>query len=62
MNVLNTWVKEYVENWLIKFYQAQIVAVCGSRNLSLKDPDISQTIDTIIHKSLQTLTNCKKGE
>jgi len=62
IKVLNTWVKEYVEDWLIKFYQAQILAVCGTRNLSLKDPDISQTIDSIIHKSLQTLTNCKKGE
>jgi DNA-binding CsgD family transcriptional regulator len=62
IEVLNTLVKEYVEDWLIKFYQAQILAVCGTRNLSLKDPDISQTIDSIIHKSLQILTNCKKGE
>jgi DNA-directed RNA polymerase specialized sigma24 family protein len=62
INVLNSWVKEYVEKWLEKFYQAEIRAVCGKRNLSLDDEDISQTIDRIVQKCQQTLMNCKKGE
>ncbi|MDF0552578.1 sigma-70 family RNA polymerase sigma factor [Kamptonema sp. UHCC 0994] len=62
IKVLNTWVKEYVENWLIKFYQAQVLAVCGTPNLPVGGEDISQTIDSIVQECQKTLMNCKKGE
>ncbi|OCQ91144.1 hypothetical protein BCD67_25435 [Oscillatoriales cyanobacterium USR001] len=62
MKVLNSWVKEYVEKWLEKFYQAQIRLVCGKRNLSLDDENISQTIDRIAQECQKTLMTCKKGE
>ncbi|WP_449420398.1 sigma-70 family RNA polymerase sigma factor [Phormidium nigroviride] len=62
IKVLNSWVKEYVEKWLEKFYQSQILAGCGKRNLSLGDEDISQSIDSIVQECQQTLMNCKKGE
>lgn len=62
IKLLNSWVKEYVEKWLVKFYQAQILAACGTPNLPVGGEDISQTIDSLVQECLQTLMNCKKGE
>jgi len=60
--VLNTWVNEYVEKWLVKFYQAQILAAGQSLNLSVAGKDTSQIIDTIVQEYFQSLITCKKGE
>ncbi|OCQ92604.1 hypothetical protein BCD67_01360 [Oscillatoriales cyanobacterium USR001] len=49
IKVLNTWVKEYVEKWLVQFYQAQILAVWGTPNLPLGDEEISKTIDNLVN-------------
>jgi len=62
IKVLNTWVKEYVEKWLVKFYQAQILAAGQTLNLPVAGKDTSQIIETIVQECLQTLMNCKKGE
>jgi RNA polymerase sigma factor (sigma-70 family) len=62
IKVLNTWVKEYVEKWLVKFYQAQILAAGRTLNLSLAGKDTSQTIETIVQECFQNLMSCKKGE
>jgi RNA polymerase sigma factor (sigma-70 family) len=62
IKVLNTWVKEYVETWLVKFYKALISATGRTLNLSVAGKDTSQTIETIVQECLQTLMNCKKGE
>ena len=62
IKVLNTWVKEYVEKWLVKFYQAQILAAGQTLNLSVAGKDTSQIIETIVQECLQTLMICKKGE
>ena len=62
IKVLNTWVKEYVEKWLGKFYQAQILAADQTLNLSVAGKDTSQIIETIVQECLQTLMSCKKGE
>ena len=62
IKVLNTWVKEYVEKWLVKFYQAQILAAGQTLNLSVAGKDTSQIIETIVQECLQTLIICKKGE
>jgi RNA polymerase sigma factor (sigma-70 family) len=62
IKVLNTWVKEYVEKWLVKFYQAQILAAGQSLNLSVAGKDTSQIIDIIVQECFQTLITCKKGE
>ena len=62
IEVLNTWVKEYVETWLVKFYQAQILAAGQTLNLSVAGKDTSQIIETIVQECLQTLMSCKKGE
>ncbi|HLO51824.1 MAG TPA: hypothetical protein VK211_25665, partial [Kamptonema sp.] len=62
IEVLNTWVKEYVEKWLVNFYQAKFLAACRTLNLSLGGEDTSPTIDTIVQECLQTLITCKKGE
>jgi hypothetical protein len=59
---LNIWQKELVTNWLKKFYQAQILAVCQTLNLSLEGEDASQIIDSIVQQCLQTLTASQKGE
>ncbi len=59
---LNIWQKELVTNWLKKFYQAQILAVCRTLNLSLEGEDASQIIDSIVQQCLQTLTASQKGE
>ncbi|MEG4814872.1 hypothetical protein [Microcoleus sp. K5-D4] len=59
---LNNWEKKYVEEWLAKFYQAQILAACGTLNISLDGEDASQIIDSIVQQCLQTLTASKKGE
>jgi len=62
IKVLNTWVKEYVETWLVKFYKAQISATGRTLNLSVAGKDTSQIIETIVQECLQTLMSCKKGE
>jgi len=62
IKVLNTWVNEYVEKWLVKFYQAQILAAGQSLNLSVAGKDTSQIIDTIVQECFQSLITCKKGE
>jgi RNA polymerase sigma factor (sigma-70 family) len=62
IKVLNTWVQEYVEKWLVKFYQAQILAAGQTLNLSVAGKDTSQIIETIVQECLQTLIICKKGE
>jgi len=62
IKVLNTWVKEYVETWLVKFYKAQISATGQTLNLSVAGKDTSQIIETIVQECLQTLMICKKGE
>jgi RNA polymerase sigma factor (sigma-70 family) len=62
IKVLNTWVKEYVEKWLVKFYQDQILAAGQTLNLSVAGKDTSQIIETIVQECLQTLMICKKGE
>ncbi len=62
IKVLNTWVKEYVETWLVKFYKAQISATGRTLNLSVAGKDTSQIIETIVQECLQTLMICKKGE
>lgn len=62
IKVLNTWVKEYVEKWLVKFYQEQILGAGQTLNLSGAGKDTSQIIETIVQECLQTLMICKKGE
>lgn len=62
IKVLNTWVKEYVEKWLIKFYQAQILAAGQTLNPSVTGKDTSQIIETIVQECLHNLIICKKGE
>lgn len=62
IKVLNSWVKEYVEKWLEKFYQSQILAACGTPNLPVGGKDVSQTIDSIVQECQKTLMNYKKGE
>src|SRR4028118_1111903 len=44
IKVLNTWVKEYVETWLVKFYKALISATGRTLNLSVAGKDTSKTI------------------
>ena len=62
IKVLNTWMKEYVEKWLVKFYQAQILAAGQTLNLSLGSKNNSKTIDTMVQECWQTLMICHKGE
>jgi len=62
IKVLNTWMKEYVEKWLVNFYHAQILAAGKTLNLSVAGKDTSQIIETIVQECLQTLMSCKKGE
>jgi predicted DNA-binding protein (UPF0251 family) len=62
IKVLNTWMKEYVEKWLVKFYQNQILAAGQTLNLSVAGKDTSQIIETIVQECLQTLISCKEGE
>jgi DNA-directed RNA polymerase specialized sigma24 family protein len=61
IKVLNNWVKEYVEKWLVKFYQAQILAAGQNLNLSVAGKDTSQIIETIVQECFQTLISSKKG-
>ena len=58
IKVLNTWVKEYVEKWLVNFYQAQFLAAGQTLNLSLGGKNTYQTIDTMLQECLQTLMIC----
>jgi RNA polymerase sigma factor (sigma-70 family) len=62
IKVLNTWVKEYVEIWLVKFYKALISATRRTLNLSVAGKDTPQIIETIVQECLQTLMISKKGE
>jgi predicted DNA-binding protein (UPF0251 family) len=62
IKVLNTWVKEYVEKWLVKFYQSQILAAGQNLNLSVAGKDTSQIIEAIVQECFPTLITCKKGE
>lgn len=62
IKVLNTWVNDYVEKWLVKFYKDLILAAGQTLDLSLGGKDTSQTIDNIVQECLQTLMIGKKGE
>ena len=62
IKVLNTWVNDYVEKWLVKFYKDLILAAGQTLDLSLGGKDTSQTIDNIVQECLQTLMSGKKGE
>jgi RNA polymerase sigma factor (sigma-70 family) len=59
---LENWERDYVEKWLLRFYQSQVRAVCRSRNLSLQAEDASQTVDVIVDECLQILISANKGE
>jgi len=59
---LENWERDYVEKWLLRFYQSQVRAVCRSRNLSLQAEDASQTVDVIVDECLQILISVNKGE
>jgi RNA polymerase sigma factor (sigma-70 family) len=58
INVLNTWVKEYVEKWLVNFYHAQFLAAGQTLNLSLGRKNTYKTIDTMLQECLPTLMIC----
>ncbi|WP_445250062.1 sigma factor-like helix-turn-helix DNA-binding protein [Microcoleus sp. OTE_8_concoct_300] len=58
IKVLNTWVNQYVEKWLVNFYEA----AGQTLNLSLGSKDTSKTIDTMVQECLQTLMIGQKGE
>ena len=58
IKVLNTWVNQYVEKWLVNFYNA----AGKTLNLSLGSKDTSKTIDTMVQECLQTLMIGQKGE
>ena len=62
IKVLNTWVQEYVEKWLVNFYHGQILAAGQTLNLSLGSKNNSKTIDTMVQECWQTLMICHKGE
>src|SRR4028119_1382424 len=62
IKVLNTWVKEYVDKWLVKLYLEHTFAAGQTLTLPGEGKDTSQIIETIVQECLQTLMICKKGE